>query len=356
MVVFRYLFKEVVTALHALIGVILLIFISHQLMWYLTRIAGGKFPGDILLTLFMIGIPLLLGLLLPLGFYIAMILAYSRLYAENEMTSFLVCGYSEGRLLKHSLMMAFVIACLTGMLTLWLGPILHTARVTILHDKGVDTLVKTLSPRRFRQFSYGKYVMYMDSIDSERDDAKSLFLAEKEKKGAGFKILTARQGTIHTDKKNNQTDISLKDGHMFQGKPGQDGFSTYHFDTLDMMLTKSSRDFSHDMSTVSSDKLWPLNNKDRKKAAELNWRISVPIMVFILTLFAIPLSKVKPRAGKFSGLIPAILVYTVYANFLFVGRDWLKEGVVPTWAGLWWLHITFFILGMSLLLVSRKRH
>ena len=355
MIVFRYLYKEVSQALQALIGIILLIFLSNQFMLYLSRLAGGRFPGGVLLKLLFIGIPMLMSLLLPLGFYIAMILAYSRLYADNEMTSLMVCGYSERKLIRHSLLMALGVTLVVGALTLYALPILHTARVTLMKDKGIASMVKTLAPKRFRQFSNGRYVMYLDDIDSERDDAKHIFLAEKDKRNGGWQILRADSGQIAYNKETGQTNINLGHGSIFQGRPGTANLKHYSFDRLHGVLLKPARDFSTDMSTLSTAKLWPLNNSNKNKMAELNWRLSVPLMAFILALLAIPLSKVRPRQGKFAGLIPAILLYTVYANFLFVGRDWLKQGVLPWWAGLWWLHLLFLVTALLLNAYSRKR-
>lgn len=324
-------------------------------MLYLSRAAGGKFPSEIIFKLLFIGIPILMSLLLPLGFYIAMLLAYSRLYAENEMTSLLVCGYSERKLIKHSLMMALGVAAIVSVLTLYAVPILAKAHMTLLHDKGIDTMIKTLSPKRFRQFSGGRFVMYMDDMDTEHDDAKHVFVAEKDRRHGGWQILRADSGQVAYDKETGQTNIKLSHGSMFQGKPGTSNLKHYSFDTLEGVLLKPSRNTSHKMSTVPTNKLWPLNNPDKRKVAELNWRLAVPIMTFILALLAIPLSKVRPRQGQFAGIIPAILVYAVYANLLFVGRDWLKQGAIPSWMGLWWIHLGFLLLAICLHVYSRKR-
>lgn len=106
---------------------------------------------------------------------------------------------------------------------------------------------------------------------------------------------------------------------------------------------------SEDFRTISTANLFPFNNPDRAKAAELQWRFSVPIMVFALTLIAVPLSRINPRSGKFAKLLPAIIIYIVYANLLFIARDAMVSGKMPQWLGLWWVHLCIIAFGLWLI-------
>ena len=60
-------------------------------------------------------------------------------------------------------------------------------------------------------------------------------------------------------------------------------------------------------------------------AAELQWRFALPISVLMLALLAIPLSHVRPRQGRYSHILPAILIYIVYMNLLFIARNWVER-------------------------------
>ena len=95
--------------------------------------------------------------------------------------------------------------------------------------------------------------------------------------------------------------------------------------------------------------LWPLNNADPQKAAELQWRLSIPLMVFTLTLVAVPLSRVNPRSGKFAKLLPAVIIYIFYANFMFIARNATASGKIPLWIGMWWIHLLVVFFGLLLI-------
>ena len=88
--------------------------------------------------------------------------------------------------------------------------------------------------------------------------------------------------------------------------------------------------------------------------AEFQWRLSMPLSVLVLSFLAIPLSRVRPRVGRFKQILPAILIYVVYVNMLFVSRTWLVDGFIAVLIGFWWVHVLIF--STALLLWMRGKH
>jgi lipopolysaccharide export system permease protein len=82
--------------------------------------------------------------------------------------------------------------------------------------------------------------------------------------------------------------------------------------------------------------------------AELQWRISLVILLPTLALLAVPLSKVSPREGRFARLVPALLLYVAYFGLLVVSRDLVARERLPVAIGLWWVHLLFITLGWLL--------
>ena len=75
----------------------------------------------------------------------------------------------------------------------------------------------------------------------------------------------------------------------------------------------------------------------------------MPLSALILTLIGLPISRVKPRRGRYAKLAPAILLYVIYANFLFLARAWIKRGVLAPIIGMWWVHILMFLVAIFLI-------
>ena len=66
MIISRYLAREVMIAVLAIITILLLAFLSQQVVRYLNYVAVGKIPTNVLFELVSFEIPYLLAVLLPL--------------------------------------------------------------------------------------------------------------------------------------------------------------------------------------------------------------------------------------------------------------------------------------------------
>ncbi|KTD58549.1 hypothetical protein Lsai_1156 [Legionella sainthelensi] len=351
MIIFRYLAKEVLITLISLTSILVLIFLSNQLIQYLNRAASGSIPGVIIMKLMMLELPTLLCLLIPLGFYIAMLLAYGRLYAESEMTVLRACGYGPHKLLKHSLIMATVVAFIVAIVMIWGSPLIYIERAKLLRSTGIQTLVQTIMPGRFHAINEGKEVFYVQSMSRDHTKAEQVFLAKRTTvdEKTRWDVLWADQAFAETDPKTGEDYIILQNGKEYQGVPGHADYQIAEFGQYKARLPHPVVKISEDFRTISTANLFPFNNPDRAKAAELQWRFSVPIMVFALTLIAVPLSRINPRSGKFAKLLPAIIIYIIYANLLFIARDAMVSGKMPQWLGLWWVHLCIIAFGLWLI-------
>src|SRR5690554_7421409 len=70
---------------------------------------GYRFPG-------------FLELILPLGLFIGILLAYGRMYLESEMTVLFACGVSERELLQKTLVGALPVMLVVGAMRLVVSP------------------------------------------------------------------------------------------------------------------------------------------------------------------------------------------------------------------------------------------
>jgi lipopolysaccharide export system permease protein len=81
----------------------------------------------------------------------------------------------------------------------------------------------------------------------------------------------------------------------------------------------------------------------------LQWRLSIPLMMFVVTLMAWPLSRTRPRQGRYSKLLPAVLLYLSYLVGLNALRGSIESGVVPASVTLLPLHLVFIGIGVALM-------
>ena len=71
-------------------------------------------------------------------------------------------------------------------------------------------------------------------------------------------------------------------------------------------------------------------------------------MALVLTLIAVPLSRLRPRQGRYARVGFAIVVYFVYSNLLYAAKVWLEKGELSPEIGVWWVHALALSLGLYL--------
>ena len=99
-----------------------------------------------------------------------------------------------------------------------------------------------------------------------------------------------------------------------------------------------------------------LRSKDILEIAELQWRVGVPISTLLLGFLAVPLSRSRPREGRYGRLAIGLLVFIIYFNLLSAAKSWLEQGSVPPQIGLWWVHAGVLLLGVGLLSLQNGWH
>ncbi len=95
-----------------------------------------------------------------------------------------------------------------------------------------------------------------------------------------------------------------------------------------------------------------MGSNDLHEIAELQWRISVPLSTVLLGILAVPLSRSRPREGRYGRLAIGLLAFIIYLNMLSAARTWIEQGLVPPELGLWWVHggvllITIGLIGLQ---------
>ena len=76
--------------------------------------------------------------------------------------------------------------------------------------------------------------------------------------------------------------------------------------------------------------------------ASFQWNISIPITILILLLYGIYISSSKPREGKFSFMLPGMLIYVSYLSLLILGREFISDNPGSIF-NLWFIHGLFIL-------------
>lgn len=351
LIVFRYLAREVFTTLAAVSTVLLVIIMSGRFIKYLAQAAQGLLDPGVLFLIMGYRIPGFLQLILPLGLFLGILLAYGRLYLESEMTVLTATGMSQSRLLGYTLIPALLIAVLSGLLSFSLTPMGVREVAAILQDQDALTEFDTLVPGRFQSMKDGARVTYTEDLANGREELRGVFISDlgKDSKGQDNKIsiLTAPSGHQQI-REDGSRYLILEDGWRYDGNPGEADYRMVSYETYAILLPKPSVGLASSARESMRTSELLASDVPRMKT-ELHWRLSIPVLAFVVTLLAVPLARVNPRQGRFLKLLPAIFLYMAYLGLLIAMRDALDKGRMPVALGMWPVHALFLLIGLGLL-------
>lgn len=345
-IVFRYLSRQAMVSMLAVSTVLLLVFMSGRFIKYLASAAAGELSGDVLFQIMAYRFPGFLELILPLGFFIGILLAYGRMYLESEMTVLFACGVSDRQVLMMTLTASLLVTLVVASMSLYVSPWGMQKVEDIFNQQRQATEFEMLAPGRFQDLASGGRVTYTEGLSDDRRELQGVFIAELREGERGLTIITAESGVQRVTGEDSERFLVLENGARFHGVPGQLDYQVTEFGAYGLKIEGAdARDREIEEATSTAALFASDDPEDR---AVLHWRISLPLIVPIVTLLAVRLSRVNPRQGRFFHLLPAMLVYITYLGLLIVARDALADEKVPEWVGMFWVHGIFLGLGLWL--------
>jgi lipopolysaccharide export system permease protein len=352
MILTRYLAKEVYSTMLAAAVVLLLIFLSNQFVRFMHFAAAGSISSHQVAILLLLQLPIFLAILLPLSLYLGILLAYGRLYADSEIVIFSSCGVSPSKLLATTLTFSAVIIAIVALLTLWVNPKVYKYSDQILSGTTSSPL-EVLIPNRFNSIGKGKWVFYVGETTSDKKKLKHIFAAEEPEDNLAsadktYGVVIADSAYQQIDKKSGDIYLILQNGSRYAGVPGQKDYQIMRYQEYGVRMPQAQDKWQPDASSTTTTELWKTRG-NQLNAAELQWRLAMPLQVLILTILGTLLSKIKPKKGRYAMLAPAVLLYIVYINLLFLAKAWMKKGVLDALVGMWWVHLLLLLIALMVL-------
>jgi lipopolysaccharide export system permease protein len=147
--------------------------------------------------------------------------------------------------------------------------------------------------------------------------------------------------------------LQLQNGRRYAGDVRSSAYEITEFGYYQIQIREQEvEQRRRKLGSMPTAELMQLDSNEA--IAEWHWRIAIPLSIPILTLIAVPLSRVNPRQGKFGRLLPALLLYLGYYSLLIIARSALEEGKIPSQWGMWWLHGLALLLGAIFILRNRR--
>lgn len=344
----RYIVRETSQTWVVVTMVLLLILVTNQFAQVLGDAAADKLPKEAVLTVMGLTSVQYLTILIPVGLFLSIMLALGRLYRDSEMSALMACGFGPGGLYRPLIGFALVLAVVVAWLSLFVAPAAIRTVEQIAAEAKQRVDLRVLEAGRFISFADDTAVMYAEEI-SKSGELQNIFVQRR--KEDSVEVIVAKSAWQSDSEQDNVKVLRFSEGRRYEGVPGSRKFRIVDFaehgipfeipEIGPVESEPESRDFSE---------LW--RSSDPNDQAELQWRLSAPLSLLVLTVLAVPLSRSAPRQGRYGGLAAGVLLYIIYVDCLAAARVWVERDQIPLFVGLWWVHLVF--LGIALFLLARQ--
>ena len=322
------------------IGVLLIFFflvVSSRFVGYFEQASEGLIDPSLVFKVVFLRFPDFITLLLPLSFFLGVIITVSRLYSDREIFGYLAGGLSENDLVKYLFPQAMFFFLITLSLSIFLAPYTKELSKEILSLDTIQEQFESVQPKELFSFNENDGFIHVENKENnilaeviifiQNDDYSSLIIAEN---------------LIHEDL-SSKTNLDFKDGVLYQDIFNQNSSFVSYFGELSVPINNSK----NTISGLSLSKLFDFSIKSSK--SQTQWNLSIPLTIFVLLIYAVNFSKVEPRQGRFSVLVPSIFIYILYLSLLILARDSFDEGSIASQNYIWYVHLIFLLFAIFLL-------
>jgi lipopolysaccharide export system permease protein len=327
--------------------VLLLIFMSGRFIKYLGQAASGSLSPDILFSVMAFRLPGFLELILPLGLFMGVLLAYGRMYLESEMTVLHACGFSRLRLATYSLMIGALVAGMVALMSLYLSPAGMQKVESLFEEQARKTEFEMLSPGRFQSLSSGERVTYAGSLSEDKKTMYDVFISDSSSGANEINTLYAEQGVQSVDPETGSRFLILQNGRQYQGVPGLAGYKELAFDSYGILVAEPSVE-QRKVKEEARETETLFYAEDPLSRSILYWRFSLILLVPVVTIIAVAMCKVNPRQGRYMHLFPAMLLYVLYLGLLIVAKKQVAEAKVDPMFVFGGVHLLFSFIALVL--------
>ena len=349
----RYIFREIAWTWLGVTVVLLLILLTNQFARILGDVAKGRLPKEAAMEVIGLSAAQYLTILIPIGLFLAIMMALGRLYKDSEMPAMMACRLGPWGIYRPLMWLLVPLAGTVAWLSIDFGPraLLSVERIGAEARRAAD--LASIEPGRFIEVGPDNAVVYGERVLGD-GSMENVFLQRRVADGV-VEVVVARRGEQVDSDDPDVRYLVLHDGRRYEGVPGTSQFRVVEFAEHGIPYRLPSLD-PEDPAPRAMSFISLLQSDDPEHVAEMQWRIGVPLATIILAILAVPLSRTQPRAGRYGRIAIGLLVFIIYLNMLSASKAWIEQGSLSTSLGLWWVHGSMLLLAAMILAVQGSLH
>ena len=330
---------EVFKSTTSILIILFLLVIGSRFVSYFEQASEGLIDPSVILYAVFLRVPDFISLLLPLSFFIGILITVSRLYADREIYAYFSTGISPITLIKFIFPQAIIYMVVTLILSLYIAPVSKEISNELLKVNTFEEQIASLAPGEIYDIKGSKSFITVGE-NNETNLKNVIFFNDV---GKDSILISADVLSISSPKPDYE--LLFENGSLTAGIFSNDAKMTSSFKKFEFPMANKQTDTRANFENIFSS----INIDD---SLGFQWSISLSITILVLMVIAIYIGKVEPRQGRLSVILPGMLIYIFYLSLLLLGRDYVAQND-QTQFNLIFIHLIFILFAILLYLKDK---
>jgi LPS export ABC transporter permease LptG/LPS export ABC transporter permease LptF len=361
----RYIIREILPPFGLAVLIFTFLLQLSPLMEELERLVAKGVPWSTVGHMIVLLAPQALGLTIPMGLLVGILIGLGRLSSDREGVALLACGVSPYRLLRPIMLLSVLSTAATLYVMVWAIPQNNQKYREILYDIIAKKAESDVRARVFFE-EFPPWVLFpRDEAPAGQHGWKDLLVANTAQPGLP-EIHFAERGRLVLNREARQVALILSNGTRYRSpKPRET--ETYEFPgELILALDPNSIFPPMNLPPGVNEKTvaelrQTIADKEKNKISPhpeimaIHAKFSIPTACLVFGVIGLALGLSVARDTKFAGFVVGIAVIFAYYTIMFVSESAAKGQQIPAWPARWIPNVVLGPIGI-VALIWRARY
>jgi lipopolysaccharide export system permease protein len=355
----RYILRTVITPLLLALSIAGMLLLLEHMLRLFDFVLAEQGPVDVVWQMLANLVPHYLGLALPLGTFLGIMLAFRSLSLSSELDALSSSGASFGRLLRPIYVLVLFIMVLDFLLVSYIQPYSRYEYSQIRFNVTSGALGIKVPAGEFVDIS-DQVTIRLGAINKETREAENIFLERRGLDG-GRTTITARHGSISTTPDIRSLLLKLEQGRQVLIDPLGEQIEALNFDSFDLEIDLPAigvfRERGGDEREATFGEVVSFLGRETRASsplydeyrAGLHWRIIHPLSFLVMPILAIAMGISGRRKSSSVKPIVGIAILIVYHETL---EEWgmvvAGNGQLSPYISMWGVFAAFAVISVLL--------
>lgn len=352
----RYVFREIAWLFLASLAVLTVVLGLAQLLQLTQLVINKGIPLSSVFLLQLYLAPSFLAVTLPMAQLVAIVMGFSRLASDLEITALRASGVSLARLLRPMAFFSLVVFAITAFFIIYALP-----RSNHAFRSHLFTVLRTKTNVELRERVFNDYfpgvMLYVDEVRRAGTLLRGVLISDTRNPNSP-QTITAHEGMLLADPKELRVFLRLKEGSIHSWIGLKERYDLLSFSIYDLTLSlgeklaaplrKRTRELTLGELAAHIRDLEKQGKPAHRLRISLQQKFSLPFACLLLGFVGAPLGMLNRRSGRFGGMVVSLSVILVYYLLLSAGEALGGEGVVPPVVAVWAPNLFLGVVGSFL--------